>query len=144
LPDADGRSFWPLLTGVAQDWDNTVFSEYCTDSVPDWTGGRAVQQRMLRQGDWKLHYYHGEPARLYNLANDPQELVDLASDPEHRSRCARMLAQVLNGWDPDAIRDLMKKRRANKDIIAGWAQQTNPESTHLWPLDPAMNQLERD
>ena len=39
LPYADGRSFWPLLTGGAQDWDDTVFSEYCTDAVPDWTGG---------------------------------------------------------------------------------------------------------
>jgi choline-sulfatase len=142
LPDADGRSFWPLLTGESQDWENIVFSEYCSDAVPAWTGGRAVQQRMLRQDDWKLHYYHGEPARLYDLASDPQELVDLAGDPEHAERCAQMLAQVLNGWDPDAIHDRMEKRRANKDIMAAWARQTNPVSTHLWPLDPAMNRLD--
>lgn len=142
LPNADGRSFWPLLTGGHQDWSNAVFSEYCTDAVPAWTGGRAVQQRMLRQGDWKLHYYHGEPARLYDLANDPQELADLADDPEHAGRVAQMLARVLDGWDPDAIRERMQKRRANKDILAAWAQRTNPVSTHLWPLDPAMNRLE--
>lgn len=142
LPDADGRSFWPLLTGASQDWENEVFSEYCTDVVPAWTGGRAVQQRMLRQGDWKLHYYHGEPARLYDLANDPNELDDLAGAPEHAERLAQMLARVLDGWDPDAICDRMIKHRANKDIMAEWARQTNPESTHLWPLDPAMNRLD--
>jgi choline-sulfatase len=142
LPDADGRSFWPLLTNGRQDWDHTVFSEYCTDAVPAWTGGRAVQQRMLRQGDWKLHYYHGEPARLYDLANDPQETTDLAGDPECAARAAQMLALLLDGWDPDAISERMIKRRANKNIVANWAGQMNPQSTHLWPLDPDMNRLE--
>lgn len=142
LPDADGCSFWPLLTNGRQDWDNTVFSEYCTDAVPAWTGGRAVQQRMLRQDDWKLHYYHGEPARLYDLANDPQETTDLAGDPECAARAAQMLALLLDGWDPDAISKRMIKRRANKDIVANWARQMNPQSTHLWPLEPDMNRLE--
>ena len=142
LPDADGRSFWPLLTSGRQDWDHTVFSEYCTDAVPAWTGGRAVQQRMLRQGDWKLHYYHGEPARLYDLANDPQETTNLAGDPECAARAAQMLALLLDGWDPDAISEHMIKRRTNKNIVANWAGQLNPQSTHLWPLDPDMNWLE--
>lgn len=142
LPDADGRSFWPLLTGGCQDWDNVCISEYCTDAVPAWTGQRAVQQRMLRLGDWKLHYYHGDSVRLYDLASDPQELVDLAEDPEQAERRAHMLARVLDGWEPDAIRDRMEKKRANKDILAAWARQTNPQSTHLWPLDPAMNRLD--
>jgi hypothetical protein len=49
---------------------------------------------------------------------------------------------LLDGWDPDAIRERMEKRRANKDIVATWARHTNPASTHLWPLDPAMNRLD--
>ena len=142
LPDADGRSFWPLLNGGAQDWQNITFSEYCTDAVPAWTGGRAVQQRMLREGDWKLHYYHGEPARLYDLSSDPQERVDLAEVPEHAARYASMLARVLEDWDPDAIAKRMGKRRANKDIVALWARQTDPKSTHLWALEPDMNRLD--
>lgn len=142
LPDAEGRSFWPLLTGGAQDWDNVAFSEYCTDAVPAWTGGRPVQQRMLREGDWKLHYYHGEPPGLYNLTDDPQERVDLGGDPAHAARRDRMLARLLDGWDPDAIRELMERRRANKDILSAWARETKPESTYLWPLDPAMNRLD--
>lgn len=142
LPDADGRSFWPLLRYGHQNWDNVVFSEYCTDAVPAWTSGRAVQQRMLRKGDWKLHYYHGEPARLFDLANDPQECVDLASDPEHAERVEQMLTLVLDGWDPKEISECMLRRRANKDIVASWAGHMNPKSTHLWPLDPAMNKLE--
>jgi choline-sulfatase len=144
LPQSSGRSFWPLLTGGSQAWESVAFSEYCTDAVPAWTRGRAVQQRMLREGDWKLHYYHGEPPRLYDLANDPQELTDLAADPAHAERRDRLLARLLDGWDPEAIRETMERRRANKDILAGWAARTKPVSTHLWPLDPAMNRLDAD
>lgn len=143
LPDTDGRSFWPLVKDGKQDWDNTVFSEYCTDATPGWTGGRAVQQRMLRKDDWKLHYYHGDPPRLFDLANDPQETTNLAEDPSCAVQLGMMMAMILNGWDPHAIAKRMERRRINKDILANWAHQMNPVSTHLWPLDPAMNRLEQ-
>jgi len=141
LPGVDGRSFWPTLTEGAT-WDDTVFSEYCTDAVPAWTGGRAVQQRMLRQGDWKLHYYHGEPPKLYDLSADPYEMYDLAADPAHADRRDTMLAHLLDGWHPEAIKAHMQHRRTHKDMLAAWARVTEPSSTHLWPLDSAMNRLD--
>lgn len=144
LPDADGRSFWRRLTGEAQEWENLTFSEYCTDAIPAWTGGRAVQQRMVRRGDWKLHFYNGDPPLLFNLAEDPRELHDLAGDPAHADRLAVMLALVRRDWDPEAIRLRMQRRRARKDVIAAWAKATGPENRHLWPLRPEMNRLEAE
>ncbi|WP_226779967.1 sulfatase-like hydrolase/transferase [Oceaniglobus trochenteri] len=141
LPLADGRSFWSRLQGRG-DWDNTVFSEYCTDTVPAWTGGRAVQQRMVRQGDWKLHYHAEDPPLLFNLADDPQERHDLAGDPAHADKLAELSARVLEGWSPDAIRLVMERRRQRKDVLAAWARAVEPASTQLWPLDPAMNRLD--
>ena len=142
LPLADGQSFWPLLTGVSDEWDDTVFCEYCTDAVPEWTSGRAVHQRMLRQGDWKLHYYHGEAPKLYHLATDPDEQINLAEGQAHAPRRAAMLARLLADWSPDSIRVAMEQRRTRKDILAAWAQATEPGCTHLWPFDPAMNRLD--
>jgi len=144
LPDSKGRSFWPLLTEGHQKWENSVFSEYCTDAVPDWTGGRAVQQRMLREGDWKLHYYYGESPHLYNLSDDPKELNNLANLPAHVAQRDAMLERLLDGWNPKAVRITMERRRKNKDILASWASHTRPASTYLWPLEPSMNRLDFD
>lgn len=142
LPHADGRSFWPLLTGGAQDWGNTVYSEYCTDAVPDWTGGRAVQQRMVRQGPWKLHVYAGERPLLFNLDDDPREENDLSRDPGHGETFRHLINLALKDWDPELIRRRMAMRRERKDILAAWARTVKPESTYLWPMRPEMNRLE--
>ena len=142
LLQADGRSFWPLLTGEPQDWPNTVFSEYCTDTVPAWTGARAVQQRMVRRGPWKLHVYSGDPPLLFNLDNDPQERNDLSRDPAHAAVLKDLMALALEEWNPEMIRGRMLARRARKDILATWARNTKPESTYIWPLLPEMNQLD--
>ena len=144
LPGADGRSFWPRITGAAQSWDDTVTCEYCTDAVPSWTGGRAIRHRMVRRGRWKLHLYPGERPLLFDLGADPQERRDLAGDPAHAETLARMIALALDGWDPDAIGQTMRGRRARKDVLAAWAQRTEPPSAHLWPLRPEMNRLEPD
>ncbi|MSU88701.1 sulfatase-like hydrolase/transferase [Rhodobacteraceae bacterium 2CG4] len=144
LRGADGRSFWPLLTGASRDWDDTIFCEYCTDPVPDWTGGRAVQHRMVRQGRWKLHVYASDPPLLFDLETDPQERNDLSRDPRHAERFKRLMALALDGWDPVLIARRMAQRRAEKDVLAAWAGRVGPPSTHMWALDPDMNRLEAD
>lgn len=142
LPHADGRSFWGRLTGEAQDWDDTVFCEYCTDAVPPWTGGRSVQHRMVRQGRWKLHVYAGDPPLLFDLQTDPQERKDLSRAPEHGEVLKRLMALVLDGWDPVLIARRMRERRADKDVLAAWAASVQPDSTHVWPLSADMNRLD--
>jgi choline-sulfatase len=142
LPHADGNSFWPLLTGQSCDWGDRVFSEYCTDSVPEWTGGQAVRQRMLREGDWKLHVYHGYPPLLFNLADDPNEQINRAEDPRCAERLRQMMEVIHKEWNPDNIKQIMRRRRDRKDVIAEWSRAIEPASTHLWPLEPSMNALD--
>ncbi len=142
LPGADGRSFWPRMTGSGQDWDDTVTCEYCTDAVPAWTGGRAVRHRMVRQGRWKLHVYPGERPLLFDLDADPQESRDLAGEAGHAGTLARLMARALDGWDPEAIAETMRVRRERKDVLAAWARRTEPPSAYLWPLRPEMNRLD--
>lgn len=36
---------------------------------------------MLRQGEWKYHYYEGFEPELFNIDEDPEELNDRAADP---------------------------------------------------------------
>lgn len=136
LPNADGRSFWPVVLSDQAEWGNRTFSEYCTDMVPAWTGGRAVRQRMYRDGPWKLVRYDGEPDQLFNLDDDPQELCDRTSDPACAAIKARMAAELSAGWDPDEIRQIMLRQREDKDFVSRWANEARPSDPLIWDLLP--------
>lgn len=141
LPHADGRSFWTLAQDATASWSNETFSEYCTDTVPAWTGGRAVQQRMIRSDQWKLIIYNDEAPQLFNLNADPSEQHNLADNPEYRQVQHRLMARLTQDWDPTAIAERMLERRVEKDIVLNWAQQTSPTSTHIWNFSPDINKL---
>jgi choline-sulfatase len=141
LPGCDGRSFAPLLSNPEAPWDNRVFSEYCMDIAPVWSDGEALQHRMLRDGDWKLNYYHGYPSQLFNLADDPDELNDLAGHPLCREKLQSMLKILLAGWDPEAIAQLLTERIPEKILIADWAREAQPKDVIRWPLTAEQNKL---
>ena len=142
LPLGRGRS----LLGVARDahapWVDETFSEHCTDVVPAWTGGRAIQHRMVRRGRHKLIYYHGDAPQLYDLADDPDERRDLAADPAHASLRDELLARVLDGWRPDAIAARIRERRLEKNVIDAWARGVHPAEAFRWQLAPDLNRLD--
>lgn len=144
LPNGQGRSF----LGVARDpdavWTDETFSEYCTDSVPVWTGGDAVRQRMIRKDGWKLVYYHGHPPQLFDLAADPDEMRDLADNVAHRAIRDDLERRLLVDWDPDAIDARMRARRADKDVIGAWARGVRPADQHRWDLRPEQNRLDKE
>jgi choline-sulfatase len=144
LPNAQGRSFLAAARDPRAAWLDDTVSEYCTDQVPSWTGGMAVQQRMIRVGEWKLIYYHGYRPQLFNLAEDPHELLDLAEAPPHRAVRERLLALLLADWDPDAIAARMRARRKDKDVIGAWARATSPQDQHRWAVTPEQNRIEKD
>ncbi len=50
---------------------------------------------MIRAGDWKLVYYHGQPPQLFNLAEDPGELIDRADDTDCQAVRTELTARVL-------------------------------------------------
>jgi arylsulfatase A-like enzyme len=68
----------------SEEWLDIVFSEYCTEpnDGAHSDGERIWQNRMVRDGDWKLIYFHGMPSQLFNLVDDPEELNDLIDPPE--------------------------------------------------------------
>ncbi len=52
------------------------------------------------------------------------------------------MALALQDWDPELVRKRMLERRERKDVLAAWAKNTEPESTHHWTLKPAMDRLD--
>lgn len=142
LPAAQGLSFLDVARDGAAPWVDETFSEYCTDTVPPWTGGMAVQQRMIRSGRWKLVHYNGYRPQLFDLVEDPHELRDLAETATHRAVRDRLSQRLLADWDPDAIAARMRLRRQDKDVIAGWARGTRPADQHRWKLTPEQNWID--
>src|SRR3546814_10328929 len=78
-----------IAADPARPWDDTTFSEYCTDGFLTRLGGKPHFSRMVRSGRYKLNYYHGHPAQLFDLEADPKEQADLASDPKDRKSTRR-------------------------------------------------------
>ena len=142
LPNADGRSFWGVARDAATPWNNETFSEYCTDPVPHWTSGRAVQQRMLRSGNWKLSIYDTEPALLFDLDTDPEEKINRADDPSCAVLLDQLQRRLTEDWTPQSIAKRMRERRIEKDVLAAWAREIQPEETHVWRFAPEINRLD--
>ncbi len=83
-----GVSLVPLLTGGEFERRPPIHLLFSTD-------------RGLRDGDWKLVSFRGEPWELYNIATDRTELHDVAA--EHPEVVARMAKQ----WT-DMARDVLR------------------------------------
>ena len=145
LPNAVGKSFLGLVAEGRDwprgrvEWEDVAFSEYCTDRDGP-RGG--CYQRMVRQGDWKLIYYHDQEPQLFNLADDPGELVDLARDPASIEIRQNLVERVLDGWNPEQIADKMAAKREDKKILAAWARHTKPQDQFRWTLKPEMDYLD--
>lgn len=142
LTNGDGVSFWRLAQDDAVPWQNLTFSEYCQGSRFDWGIPGTTQSRMVRFGRYKLNYYHRMPPQLFDLQDDPDEMSDLADCPRHAAIRAQLLREVLRGWDPDEIEARIEQRIADKTILRDWANQVQPPSTHLWPMQADHNRLD--
>jgi choline-sulfatase len=139
LPACQGRSFLGLLTGDDAGWEDVAFSEYCSDEfAPE--GG--CYQRMIRQDEWKLVYYHGQPSQLFNLDEDPHERIDLASSPACQTIHRELERRVLDGWDADEIAAQMAVKTAEIEVLRDWARNTHPADQYRWALKPEMAHLD--
>ena len=132
LPDIDGKSLLSVADGTDVDWQNETFSEYCTDGLLAWSGGRVLQSRMIRSGNWKFNYYHGGPDQLFDLAADPDEMINLAEDPDHQSKREELEAKILSNWNPEAINGTIRTRNSEKALLKAWAQSTKPADSFRW------------
>ena len=134
LPHSRGRSLLDLLRGEVNDWDDVAISEYCIYE--------GHYQRMIRQDDWKLVYYHGYDAQLFNLVEDPEELNDRAGDPECQDIQEALTAKVLDGWDPEWVAEKMVEKRRDLEIIRGWASETDAPEHFRWSQTSEMTYLD--
>ena len=145
LPHSRGRSLLPLLSDPDNvEWDNVAFSEFCQNK----SGGggpfseEGVYQRMIRRDNFKLNYYHGLPCQLFDLGADPRELNDLVGDPAYAETVAKLKAEVLDGWDPDAIRAKMQTLGRDLAIQTAWTRNVQPPDSIRWTMKPEMSYLD--
>jgi choline-sulfatase len=97
---------------------------------------------MIRRGDWKLIYYHGQEPQLFNLATDPHELEDRAQDAVCQDIRQELIGRALDGWDVEAIIDKMAAKKKQDEILRAWARNTAPAEQFRWVLRPEMNYLD--
>ena len=134
LPNSHGRSTLPLLRVKNAEWEDIAFSEYCTDE--------GCFHRMVRHGDWKLNYYHGQPPQLFNLKNDPHERHDRATDATCQEIREALIEKVMDGWNPDLVAEQMATKRADLKVLSDWGRHTQPEDKFRWNLLPEMDYLD--
>ena len=98
--------------------------------------------RMIRSGDWKLNYYHGQEPQLFDLKDDPYEWNDRAKDPACREVREALTEKVLEDWNPEVAAEKMKAKQADMRILIDWACHTEPEERYRWTLLPEMDYLD--
>ena len=49
---------------------------------------------------------------------------------------------MLDSWNPDDIAEHMAHQRLDREILARWARQTEPEDEFRWDLRPEMDYLD--
>ena len=97
---------------------------------------------MVRDGDWKLNYYHGQPSQLFNLKEDPNELQDRADDPACQDILEELTEKVLESWDPDWVAAQIAAKRADTQLLGRWGRNTQPADQYRWNLLPEMDYLD--
>jgi choline-sulfatase len=124
-----GRSLRRFLPDGRVDPGDWVHETFCEDAGNFGQG----PSRMIRSGPWKLCHYHGyRPPQLFNVAEDPDEGRDLAADPAHESVRDDLRRRVLDGWDGEAIRQQLARRREDYDVIRRWNRQVVPPTPDHW------------
>ncbi|HEU5329567.1 MAG TPA: sulfatase-like hydrolase/transferase [Thermomicrobiales bacterium] len=130
LPATDGADLSPLLRADLSDnplasWtERPVFAEGVTAGEP---------VRLVRQGRYKLIYYHGySMPQLFDLAEDPYEQHDLCQSVEHTPVREHLLQLALADWNPEAIKQTQTARQADARYIAQWGRTVGMGTLDLW------------
>jgi len=89
----DGKSFLPILKGVENWKERTVFW-HSSKARPKSTGD--TKSSSIRKGDFKLiNWYNEGRTELYNIVNDPSESNDISKE---NPKLSQALLGELNTW----------------------------------------------
>jgi len=145
LPFAVGNSMAGFLTGSDSviDWPNQIFAEYCglLNDRPAF---------MVRQGAWKLNYYHGcDTPQLFNLEDDPDETIDRGSDATCSGVREELMEIVGKHWSGDEVERAMNKKMRHRELLQEWRANI-PSKRHAkdttqerWKAPPDCNVFQR-
>ena len=95
----DGNSLLPMINGQESNWKDEAFVEHLAH-------GTDRPRSMIRNGNYKLSYGHGDPPELelYDLASDPGEFKNLALDPQYEDIKQKLLDRIMDIWgDPEEL-----------------------------------------
>jgi len=142
LPNGDGRSLMPLLTGDgAEEWTDETFCELVDFRTPDRS---PLASRMIRSGRWKYWEYgdpEGLPPVLFDLAEDPWEEKDLGEDPGHAQVRSRLSARLHADWEPDRAAAEAMDGRDSHGVLAAYGREVDPDCPDaLATPDPPVEQ----
>ncbi|MBI3972005.1 MAG: sulfatase-like hydrolase/transferase [Chloroflexi bacterium] len=137
LPNATGHNLLPWLSnrsgGDVPDGPQEAYAEV----VP---GLGLPPARLVRRGPWKLTVHHGHATpQLFNLEDDPHELDDRGADPGHADVREALLAAALDGWSGAAIEETLRRRAADRQLLAGWYRAHTPPDPDYWSIAPEYN-----
>ena len=134
LSDVSGRSFARLLSGndKSETWDNQVFAK----CLGDWGDQPSF---MVRQGHWKLIYYHEfKSYQLFNLQDDPDEMNDLAGDSACKDIAAQCLEKMRLRWSAEDILRRVTKQQLQKPL----PQKGEQDIYSQWNADADYNEFD--
>jgi choline-sulfatase len=133
----DGRSLVPLLQGDGANWPDTAVSEILFE-------GALAPCFMIRQGRYKYIYSEPDPDQIYDLKADPNELDNLAGCPDYEPLRSSFLSQVLDRWDPRAIRQEVIASQRRRLMVARALTAGRLTSWDFQPYQDAAQQYMRN
>jgi choline-sulfatase len=133
-----GASLLAVARDPQADWRDEVTCEYCCGTADPWSFPVPTMNRMVRQGRYKLCYYHGHAPQLFDVEADPAELSDLGQRSEFAAIRDALLRRVLSDWDPDDVAARLVRREADAAILQNWARLTAPPEAHRWAMPDGM------
>ena len=106
----DGADLTALMEGRSDGWRDRVISEYSDMGV-------IAPCRMIREGSYKYSYTHGHEALLFDVVDDPAERNNLSGRREFAAVEKHLRAELLSGWDPDAVHQRILESQAARRAI---------------------------
>ncbi len=100
MPDMQGKSLWPLLTGKTTTHKEYVFSEFLADNkamvrTEEWKYIFTTGKRDLGQGYATGRTPWGITHRLYDLIHDPDETTDVSEEPDNKTKLTELQQMMI-------------------------------------------------